>query len=208
VVLSLGDGFRPGALADATDRGQVHELLLLGELTQRAWGAGVQVMIEGPGHVPLDQIQANVLLQKRLCHGAPFYVLGPLVTDVAPGYDHITSAIGGAIAAMAGADILCYVTPSEHLGLPDAEDVRAGVVAARIAGHAGDVAKGVPGAREWDDAMARARADLDWEKQYALAVDPARARAVRQRCLPADADVCTMCGEFCAIKLGACAGGG
>jgi len=208
VVLSLGDGFRPGALADATDRGQIHELLVLGELTQRAWAAGVQVMIEGPGHVPLDQIQANVLLQKRLCHGAPFYVLGPLVTDVAPGYDHITSAIGGAIAAMAGADILCYVTPSEHLGLPDAEDVRVGVIASRIAGHAADVAKGVPGAREWDDAMARARADLDWERQYALAVDPARAREVRQRCLPADADVCTMCGEFCAIKLGACSNPG
>lgn len=204
VVLSLGDGFRPGALADATDRGQVHELLVLGELTLRAWEAGVQVMIEGPGHVPLDQIQANVLLQKRLCHGAPFYVLGPLVTDVAPGYDHITSAIGGAIAAAAGADILCYVTPSEHLGLPTVEDVREGVIASRIAGHAADVAKGVPGARDWDDAMARARADLDWEKQYALAVDPARAREIRGRSLPADADVCTMCGEFCAIKLGAC----
>ncbi|MEW6488360.1 MAG: phosphomethylpyrimidine synthase ThiC [Thermodesulfobacteriota bacterium] len=200
VVLSLGDGFRPGALADATDRGQVHELLVLGELTLRAWDAGVQVMIEGPGHVPLDQIQANVLLQKRLCHGAPFYVLGPLVTDVAPGYDHITSAIGGAIAAMAGADILCYVTPSEHLGLPTVEDVREGVIASRIAGHAADVAKGVPGAREWDDAMARARAALDWEKQYALAVDPARARELRSRSLPADADVCTMCGEFCAIR--------
>lgn len=200
VVLSLGDGFRPGALADATDRGQVHELLVLGELTLRAWEAGVQVMIEGPGHVPLDQIQANVLLQKRLCHGAPFYVLGPLVTDVAPGYDHITSAIGGAVAAMAGADILCYVTPSEHLGLPTVEDVREGVIASRIAGHAADVAKGVPGAREWDDAMARARGALDWEKQYSLAVDPARAREIRGRSLPADADVCTMCGEFCAIR--------
>jgi phosphomethylpyrimidine synthase len=212
VVLSLGDGMRPGSLADATDRGQIHELLTLGELTRRAWEAGVQVMIEGPGHVPLDQIQANVLLQKRLCHGAPFYVLGPLVTDVAPGYDHITSAIGGALAAMAGADILCYVTPSEHLGLPTVEDVREGVIAARIAGHSADVAKGVPGARSWDDAMARARAALDWKAQIELAIDPERARATRERALPADADVCTMCGEFCAIKVGksgreVCAGG-
>ncbi|GAB4269903.1 MAG: phosphomethylpyrimidine synthase ThiC [Deferrisomatales bacterium] len=201
VVLSLGDGFRPGALADATDRGQIHELLVLGELTRRAWEAGVQVMIEGPGHVPLDQIRTNVELQKRLCHGAPFYVLGPLVTDVAPGYDHITAAIGGALAAWAGADILCYVTPSEHLGLPTVEDVRAGVVASRIAGHAADVAKGVPGARAWDDAMARARADLDWKAQIGLALDPPTARRIRERCLPADADVCTMCGEFCAIKV-------
>jgi phosphomethylpyrimidine synthase len=201
VVLSLGDGFRPGALADATDRGQIHELLVLGELTQQAWDAGVQVMIEGPGHVPLDQIQANVLLQKRLCRGAPFYVLGPLATDVAPGYDHITSAIGGALAAMAGADILCYVTPSEHLGLPTVEDVREGVIASRIAGHAADVAKAVPGARDWDDEMARARADLDWDRQIRLAMDPARARSIRQRCAPADAEVCTMCGEFCAIKV-------
>lgn len=200
VVLSLGDGFRPGALADATDRGQVHELLVLGELTLRAWEAGVQVMIEGPGHVPLDQIQANMQLQKRLCHGAPFYVLGPLVTDVAPGYDHITSAIGGAIAAWAGADILCYVTPSEHLGLPTVEDVRAGVIASRIAGHAADVARGVPGARAWDDAMSRARADLDWKTQLELAIDPPTARRIRERCLPADAEVCTMCGEFCAYK--------
>ena len=201
VVLSLGDGFRPGSLADATDRAQIHELLVLGELTRRAWEAGVQVMVEGPGHVPLDQIQANILLQKRLCQGAPFYVLGPLVTDVAPGYDHITSAIGGALAGLAGADILCYVTPSEHLGLPTVEDVRAGVIAARIAGHAADIAKGVPGAREWDDAMARARAALDWKAQIELAVDPARARALRERCLPSDADVCTMCGDFCAIKV-------
>jgi len=207
VVLSLGDGFRPGALADATDSGQIHELMILGELTQRAWDAGVQVMIEGPGHVPLDQIQANVLLQKRLCHGAPFYVLGPLATDVAPGYDHITAAIGGALAAWAGADILCYVTPSEHLGLPTVDDVRDGVIASRIAGHAADVAKKVPRARAWDDAMAQARSRLDWEGQYALAVDPTRARQIRQRCLPADGDVCTMCGEFCAIKVhrGACA---
>ena len=201
VVLSLGDGFRPGALADATDRGQIHELMVLGRLVQRAWDAGVQVMVEGPGHVPLDQIQANVQLQKRLCHGAPFYVLGPLVTDVAPGYDHITSAIGGALAAWAGVDILCYVTPSEHLGLPTPEDVREGVIAARIAGHAADVAKGVPGAREWDDAMARARAELDWKRQIELAVDPARARSIRERCLPEDAEVCSMCGEFCAVRV-------
>ncbi len=201
VVLSLGDGFRPGAVTDATDRGQVHELLVLGELTRRAWEAGVQVMVEGPGHVPLDQIQTNIQLQKRLCQGAPFYVLGPLVTDVAPGYDHITGAIGGALAAMAGADILCYVTPSEHLGLPSVEDVRAGVIASRIAAHAADLAKNVPGAWEWDRAMGRARASLDWEAQLGLAVDPERAREIRERCLPADADVCTMCGEFCAIKV-------
>ncbi|HSH68714.1 MAG TPA: phosphomethylpyrimidine synthase ThiC [Deferrisomatales bacterium] len=200
VVLSLGDGFRPGAQADATDRGQIHELMVLGELTQRAWAAGVQVMIEGPGHVPLDQIQANMQLQKRLCHGAPFYVLGPLVTDVAPGYDHITSAIGGAIAAMSGADILCYVTPSEHLCLPNVEDVREGVIAARIAGHAADLAKGVPGARDWDDAMSRARADLDWEKQIELAMDPARARHRREQSHPANGEVCTMCGDLCAYK--------
>lgn len=201
VVLSLGDGFRPGALADATDRGQIHELMVLGRLTLRAWEAGCQVMVEGPGHVPLDQIEANVKLQKRLCHGAPFYVLGPLVTDVAPGYDHITSAIGGALAAWAGVDILCYVTPSEHLGLPTPEDVREGVIAARIAAHAADVAKGVPGARAWDDAMSRARAALDWEEQLRLAVDPAKARHLRERCLPADAEVCSMCGEFCAVKV-------
>jgi len=206
IVMSLGDGFRPGSLADATDRGQIHELLVLGELTKRAWDKGVQVMIEGPGHVPLNQIAANMEIQKQLCHGAPFYVLGPLVTDVAPGYDHITSAIGGAIAAWSGADILCYVTPSEHLGLPDVEDVRAGVIASRIAGHAADVAKGVPGAREWDDNMARARAALDWEEQIGLSVDPERARAVRQRSQPEDQDVCTMCGALCAIKIGKTAG--
>jgi phosphomethylpyrimidine synthase len=200
VVLSLGDGFRPGAQADATDRGQIHELLVLGELTQRAWDAGVQVMIEGPGHVPLNQIQANMQLQKRLCHGAPFYVLGPLVTDVAPGYDHITSAIGGAIAAMSGADILCYVTPSEHLCLPNVEDVREGVIASRIAGHAADVAKGVPGARDWDDAMSRARANLDWDRQIELAMDPVRARHRREHSRPANSEVCTMCGELCAYR--------
>lgn len=201
IVLSLGDGFRPGALADATDRGQIHELSTLGELTLRAWDAGVQVMVEGPGHVPLDQIEANILLQKRLCHGAPFYVLGPLVTDVAPGYDHITAAIGGALAGGAGADFLCYVTPAEHLGLPDAEDVRQGVVATRIAAHAADIAKKLPGAMEWDRKMSEARAALDWEGQFALAMDPARAREVRSRALPVVGDVCTMCGDLCAVKV-------
>lgn len=200
LTLSLGDGLRPGALADATDRAQIQELITLGELTQRAWDAGVQVIIEGPGHVPLDQIQANVLLEKRLCQGAPFYVLGPLVTDVAPGYDHITGAIGGAIAAMAGADFLCYVTPSEHLRLPTLEDVREGVIASRIAAHAADIAKGIPGAMEWDIAMSRARKALDWEQQIALSVDPKRAREFRQSAQPVLSDVCTMCGEYCAIK--------
>jgi phosphomethylpyrimidine synthase len=201
VVLSLGDGFRPGAGADATDRGQIHELMELGELTLRAWAAGVQVMVEGPGHVPMDQVETNIQLQKRLCHGAPFYVLGPLVTDVAPGYDHITSAIGGAMAARAGADILCYVTPAEHLGLPNVEDVRQGVIASRIAGHAADVANDVPGARQWDRDMSTARAALDWKGQIELSIDPERARALRERAMPENEDVCTMCGEFCAVKV-------
>jgi phosphomethylpyrimidine synthase len=201
MTLSLGDGFRPGCLADATDRAQIHELILLGELTQRAQEAGVQVMIEGPGHVPLNQIEANVLLQKRLCHGAPFYVLGPLVTDIAPGYDHITCAIGGAIAAAAGADFLCYVTPSEHLRLPTVEDVREGVIAARIAAHAGDIAKGVKGAMEKDIKMARCRKKLDWEGQFALALDPEKARRLRAESGVADHGACTMCGEFCAYKV-------
>jgi len=200
VVLSLGDGFRPGALADATDDVQLHELMVLGDLTKRAWEAGVQVMVEGPGHVPLDQIETNIKLQKRLCHGAPFYVLGPLVTDVAPGYDHITSAIGGALAAWAGADILCYVTPSEHLGLPTAEEVREGVIASRIAAHAADIAKKVPGARQWDDSISRARAKLDWQTQMELAVHPEKAMQIRSRCNPADKEVCSMCGDLCAIK--------
>lgn len=202
-TLSLGDGFRPGCIADATDRAQIHELLVLGELTQRAWNHGIQVMIEGPGHVPLNQIQANIQLQKRVCHGAPFYVLGPLVTDIAPGYDHITCAIGGAIAGSAGADFLCYVTPSEHLCLPTAEDVHEGVMATRLAAHAADVAKGVPGAMEWDNAMSRARKSLDWEKQYELALDPELARK-RRGATAGSADVhgaCTMCGEFCAYKV-------
>ena len=200
MTLSLGDGLRPGCLADATDRGQIQELLLLGELTERAWAKGVQVMIEGPGHVPLQQIEANVLLQKRICHGAPFYVLGPLVTDIAPGYDHITGAIGGAIAAWAGADFLCYVTPSEHLRLPTVEDVRDGVIASKIAGHAGDIARGLKGAMDQDACMARARKALNWPEQIRLAVDPERARKLRESRMPKESDVCTMCGELCAIK--------
>jgi len=199
-VLSLGDGLRPGALADASDRAQIHELIVLGELAQRAREEGVQTMIEGPGHVPLDQISANVLMEKKLCKGAPFYVLGPLVTDVAPGYDHITSAIGGALAGMAGADFLCYVTPSEHLRLPTIEDVREGVMASRIAAHAADIARGNPRAWEWDVKLSRARRSLDWEGQYSLAIDPKKARKLREGSLPRDKDVCTMCGEFCAIK--------
>ncbi|MBP1722734.1 MAG: thiC [Deltaproteobacteria bacterium] len=203
MTLSLGDGLRPGCLADATDRGQVQELILLGELTEMAWAKGVQVMIEGPGHVPLDQIEANVLLQKRLCHGAPFYVLGPLVTDIAPGYDHITGAIGGAIAARAGADFLCYVTPSEHLRLPTVEDVREGVIASKIAGHAADIARGLKGAMEKDSHMARARKALDWKEQIRLSIDPRRAQKLRESSLPHDSDVCTMCGELCAVKKSA-----
>lgn len=201
MTLSLGDGFRPGCLADATDRAQIHELLLLGELTQRAQEAGVQVMIEGPGHVPLNQIQTNIQLQKRLCHGAPFYVLGPLVTDIAPGYDHITCAIGGAIAAAAGADFLCYVTPSEHLCLPSVSDVRDGVIATRIAAHAADIAKGVRGAMDKDIAMAKCRKKLDWEGQFALAMDPDKAREYRANSPAGEHGACTMCGEFCAYKL-------
>jgi len=201
LTLSLGDGFRPGCLADATDRAQIHELILLGELTQRAWDAGVQVMIEGPGHMPLNQIEANIILQKRLCHGAPFYVLGPLVTDIAPGYDHITCAIGGTVAAAAGADFLCYVTPAEHLKLPSVEDVRDGVIATRIAAHAGDIVKGVKGAIDRDIAMARCRKKLDWEGQFALALDPDKARQLRADSGVADHGACTMCGEFCAYKV-------
>jgi phosphomethylpyrimidine synthase len=201
VTLSLGDGMRPGCLADATDSSQVRELLVLGELVQRARAAGVQAMVEGPGHVPLDQVAANVVLQKRICDGAPFYVLGPLVTDIAPGYDHITSAIGGAVAGMAGADFLCYVTPAEHLALPTLEEVREGVIASRIAAHAADLVRlGAP-AREWDDAMATARRALDWKEQFRLAVDPERAAAIRQRVATDDATGCTMCGEYCVFKL-------
>ena len=201
MVLSLGDGLRPGCLADATDRGQVEELVILGELAQKAVSEDVQVMIEGPGHVPINQIEANILLQKRLCHGAPFYVLGPLVTDIAPGYDHITSAIGGAIAGTAGADFLCYVTPSEHLRLPTVEDVKEGVIASKIAAHAADIAKGVKGAMSRDIQMAKARKALNWDEQIRLSVDPERARLLRESSLPSDKEVCTMCGSLCAIKV-------
>ncbi|MBU0673850.1 MAG: phosphomethylpyrimidine synthase ThiC [Proteobacteria bacterium] len=201
VTLSLGDGIRPGCLADATDRGQVQELIHLGELTQRAWAAGVQVIIEGPGHMPMDQIAANILLQKRLCHGAPFYVLGPLVTDIAPGYDHITGAIGGAIAAAAGADYLCYVTPAEHLKLPSADDVRDGVIASRIAAHAADIAKGLPGALDKDIAMAKCRGKLDWKGQIDLSMDPEKARRYRDEGGSYKGDACSMCGSYCAIKV-------
>ena len=200
VTLSLGDGLRPGCLADATDRPQVAETIVLGELTERAWAEGVQVMIEGPGHVPLDQIEANILLEKRLCKGAPFYVLGPLVTDISPGYDHITCAIGGALAGRAGADFLCYVTPSEHLKLPSVEDVKEGVIATRIAGHAADIARGNPRALERDLEMARARKSFDWQRQIELSVDPEKARRYHEEGKSGEEDVCTMCGEFCAIK--------
>ena len=200
VTLSLGDAMRPGSAADATDGCQVAELIELGDLTEEAWKRDVQVIIEGPGHMALDEIQANVLLEKKLCHGAPFYVLGPLVTDVAPGYDHITAAIGGALAGAAGADFLCYVTPAEHLRLPDEADVREGLVASRIAAHAADLAKGLPGARDWDDAMSRARQALDWEGMFRLAVDPEKARRYRASSRPAEEDTCTMCGDLCAMR--------
>jgi len=200
VTFSLGDGLRPGSIADASDAAQLSELVLLGELAERARSRGCQVMIEGPGHVPLDQVEANVTLQKRLCGGAPFYVLGPIVTDVTPGYDHISAAIGGALAASAGADFLCYVTPAEHLRLPTVDDVVEGVVATRLAAHAGDLVKGVPGAREWDDAMSRARRRLDWEAMYALAMDPWKARRLKEGSEAAGEDVCSMCGSLCAIR--------
>jgi phosphomethylpyrimidine synthase len=200
VTLSLGDGLRPGSLKDATDAPQVQELILLGELTKAAWERDVQVMIEGPGHVPLNEVVANMQIQKKLCHGAPFYVLGPLVTDVAPGYDHITSAIGGALAASHGADFLCYVTPAEHLRLPDNQDVKDGIIAARIAAHAADIAKGLPGAIEWDHQMSKARSDLDWNRMMELAMDPEKAKAYRNASQPYDESVCTMCGDMCAIK--------
>lgn len=202
VTISLGDACRPGCLADATDGVQIEELLRLGELTQRAWDKDVQVMIEGPGHVPMDQIAANMKLEQTICKGAPFYVLGPLVTDIAPGYDHITAAIGGAIAAMNGAAFLCYVTPAEHLALPDVEDVREGIIAGKIAAHAADIAKGVPGARDRDDRMADARRRLDWDAQWKECLDPERARAIRESRAPEDdhSDTCSMCGKFCAVR--------
>jgi phosphomethylpyrimidine synthase len=202
MVLSLGDGLRPGCIADATDRGQVQELIILGELAKRARDCGVQVMIEGPGHVPIRDIEANVQLEKSLCHGAPFYVLGPLPTDIAPGYDHITAAIGGAIAGASGADFLCYVTPSEHLRLPGLEDVREGIMAARIAAHIADIAKGLPGAQEMDVMMAGYRKDLDWQGQISTAIDREKAGRLLEKSAKAKEEGCTMCGEFCAIKLG------
>ncbi len=203
VVLSLGDGLRPGSIADATDRAQITELITLGELAKKAFEEDVQVMIEGPGHVPLNQVETNIKLQKSLCNGAPFYVLGPLVTDIAPGYDHITSAIGGAIAAGAGADFLCYVTPAEHLRLPSAEDVRNGVIAAKIAAHAGDIAKGIKNAIQKDIAMSNFRKTMNWEGQYNSALDPEKAREMRSAITLKDDKVCSMCSSYCSIKLNA-----
>ena len=200
ICISLGDGLRPGCLKDATDAPQIEELITLGELTKRAWQRNVQVMIEGPGHVPLNEIEMNMKMQKKLCHNAPFYVLGPLVTDIAPGYDHITSAIGGAVAAMHGADFLCYVTPAEHLRLPQLSDVREGIMASRIAAHAADIAKGIPGAMDPDVQMATARFALDWDGQFDAAMDPEKARDYRNSSQPEDEAVCTMCGDFCAVK--------
>ncbi len=200
VTLSLGDGMRPGCLEDATDRAQMEELLTLGEQRDLALEAGVQVMIEGPGHVPLDQVELNIKIQKEICKGAPFYVLGPLVTDIAMGYDHIAASIGGAIAASAGADFLCYVTPAEHIRLPTLDDVREGVIASKIAAHAADIAKGIPGALDRDRRMARARKNLDWNGQIACSLNPDKVRAWRAEVPPTESEVCSMCGEFCAIR--------
>ena len=199
-TLSLGDGLRPGCIADATDRAQIEELIILGELVECAKQAGVQAMVEGPGHLPLNQIATNVQLEKSLCRGAPFYVLGPLVTDIGAGYDHITAAIGGAIAAAAGADFLCYVTPTEHLSLPNVEDVRVGVIASRIAAHAADIVKGVKGAKEWDEQMSRARKALDWKTQAKLSLNPELSRQVHSK-IPASGVTCSMCGKYCAMAI-------
>jgi phosphomethylpyrimidine synthase len=201
ITLSLGDGLRPGCLHDATDEAQISELKVLGDLTLKAWDEDVQVMIEGPGHIPLHQIEENIRMQKKICHNAPFYVLGPLVTDIAPGYDHITSAIGGCLAAFYGADFLCYVTPSEHLGLPNVDEVREGVIASRIAAHAADIAKGLPGSMNWDNEMSTARSNLDWKQMIYLSINPDIARTIRERCTDADEDVCSMCGRFCSVKI-------
>lgn len=202
VTISLGDACRPGCLADATDGCQIEELIRLGELTERAWKRDVQVMVEGPGHVPMDQIAANMKVQQTICKGAPFYVLGPLVTDIAPGYDHITAAIGGAIAAWQGAAFLCYVTPAEHLALPNVDDVHQGIIASKIAAHAADIAKGIPGAREQDDRMADARKTLDWDAQWLEALDPEVAKEIRKSRMPEEdhSDTCSMCGKFCAVR--------
>ena len=200
VTISLGDALRPGCIDDATDAGQISELIELGHLTERAWARNVQVMVEGPGHMAMNEIEANMRLQKRLCHNAPFYVLGPVVTDIFPGYDHITTAIGGAIAAASGADFLCYVTPAEHLRLPDVDDVKEGIVAAKIAAHAADIAKGVPHARDKDNAMAEARHKVDWEEMFGIAFDPEKARAYFESTPPADRHTCSMCGKMCAVR--------
>ena len=200
VTISLGDACRPGCLADASDVCQIEELVRLGELTKRAWAKDVQVMVEGPGHMPMDQIAANMKIQQTICMGAPFYVLGPLVTDIAPGYDHITSAIGGAIAAQNGAAFLCYVTPAEHLALPNVDDVRQGIIASKIAAHAADIAKGVRGAMDIDNKMADARRKLDWEAQWECALDPETAKAIRDSRAPEHDDTCSMCGKFCAVR--------
>ncbi|MDY4769862.1 MAG: phosphomethylpyrimidine synthase ThiC [Lachnospiraceae bacterium] len=200
ITMSLGDACRPGCLKDASDISQIEELITLGELTKRAWEKNVQVMVEGPGHMPLNQIAANMEIQKTICQGAPFYVLGPLVTDVAPGYDHITAAIGGAIAATYGASFLCYVTPAEHLRLPNLDDVKEGIIASRIAAHAADIAKGIKGARDWDDQMSTARKKLDWEAMFDLSMDPEKARRYRAEAKPEKEDTCSMCGNFCAVK--------
>lgn len=207
ITLSLGDGMRPGSIVDAGDQAQIQELIILGDLTERAWGAGVQVIVEGPGHVPFDQIESQIKMQKEVCKGAPFYVLGPLPTDIAPGYDHITSAIGGTLAAYAGADFLCYVTPTEHLGLPTPEDVREGVISSRIAAHCADLAKRIQGAKDWDVQMSKARKELNWGKQIELSIDPKKAKEIHEKRRGArdlglgTGDVCSMCGEFCAMKV-------
>lgn len=200
VTISLGDALRPGSIADSTDAGQICELIELGNLTKRAWERDVQVMVEGPGHMAMNEIAANMILEKRLCHGAPFYVLGPLVTDIAPGYDHITSAIGGAIAAMNGADFLCYVTPAEHLRLPDLQDVKEGIVASKIAAHAADIAKGIPNARDIDNRMSDARRRIDWEEMFSYAIDPEKARQYFESKPPQDRHTCSMCGKMCAMR--------
>jgi phosphomethylpyrimidine synthase len=200
VTLSLGDACRPGSINDSTDASQIQELIVLGELTKRAWERNVQVIIEGPGHMAINEITANMVIEKKLCHGAPFYVLGPIVTDVAPGYDHITSAIGGAIAAANGADFLCYVTPAEHLRLPDLDDMKEGIIATKIAAHAADIAKNIPGAKQWDYEMSKARQELDWEKMFSLAIDPEKAIRYRKESMPAHEDSCTMCGKMCSMR--------
>ncbi|MCR2044162.1 phosphomethylpyrimidine synthase ThiC [Anaerosalibacter massiliensis] len=200
MTISLGDALRPGCIEDGTDGPQIEELIVLGELTKRAWRENVQVMIEGPGHIAINEIEANMLLEKKICHGAPFYVLGPIVTDIAPGYDHITSAIGGAIAASSGADFLCYVTPAEHLRLPDLDDMKEGIIASKIAAHVGDIAKGLSGAKEWDLEMSIARQELDWEKMFSLAIDEDKARRYRKESTPEHEDSCTMCGKMCSMR--------